>query len=148
VLHAIAQALTRHGVTVLENEVVSPGGVSILGANYYRNRLHPERGFRGAFNALLASPAPRIVVAHSPDIMNQITRPIDLMLAGHTHCGQIVLPFYGAINKKPPIDWTLACGHHGLGRFDLIVTGGVGTSRLPMRFLAPPDFWVLNLSPA
>lgn len=147
-LHAVARALGRHGVTLLENEVVRVGGTSIAGVSPYGRRVHPERNVRATFDALLAAPAPRILVAHSPAIMRAVTRPIDLVLAGHTHCGQIALPFYGAIETAAQVDRSLSCGEHALAGFRLIVGGGLGTSRLPLRLFAPPEFWVIDLRPA
>lgn len=88
---------------------------------------------------------PRIVMTHTPDIYDTLPEPTALAVAGHTHGGQIVLPFYG-----PPL---LPSRHHrryasGLvteGRNNVFITVGTGTSIVPLRFLCPPEIAILTL---
>lgn len=68
-----------------------------------------------------------------------------LLLAGHTHCGQIVLPLYGPVAQVAAPRYR--CGIvHERGNM-IVVTAGLGTSTVPLRFGAPPDLWVLTLGP-
>jgi uncharacterized protein len=101
---------------------------------------------------LLPPPGARdltIVLAHSPDQAERCRRSydaVDLILSGHTHGGQIRLPFFGA-----PVS--------GVQRADLYEQGlrrrpwtqvytsrGIGTSRLPIRFMARPEVALIELS--
>lgn len=84
-----------------------------------------------------------VLVSHSPDIAPRLSG--GLVLAGHTHCGQIVLPWFG-----PPIDVSrygarYRCGMIREGGRITIVTAGVGTSDLPFRYGAPPDIWLVRV---
>jgi predicted MPP superfamily phosphohydrolase len=75
-------------------------------------------------------------------------RHFPIVLAGHTHCGQIVLPLYGAIETGSKYGNRYLCGvirEHGRA---VVVTGGIGTSLLPFRFGAPPDWWLVTLGSA
>ena len=72
---------------------------------------------------------------------------VSLMLAGHTHCGQIRLPLIGYISTMSDHGDRYACGLIREGGRTLIVSAGLGTSILPLRIGAPPDFWLLDLGP-
>jgi predicted MPP superfamily phosphohydrolase len=96
---------------------------------------------------------PRIVLTHSPDAVEEAARRgIALVLAGHTHGGQLRLPFLGALLTRTDIgrrydrglfDWPAATP--GGGGTLLYVNAGVGTSILPVRFLDPPVYVVVDL---
>jgi predicted MPP superfamily phosphohydrolase len=96
---------------------------------------------------------PRIVLTHSPDAVEEAARRgIDLVLAGHTHGGQVRLPLWGALVTRTDIgrrydrgrfDWPAATP--GGGNTLLYVNAGVGTSILPVRFLDPPVYAVVDL---
>lgn len=88
----------------------------------------------------------RIVLAHNPDTADSdCTRRIDLMLAGHTHGGQVRLPFmaplYNPIRNKDYVSGsiTAACG------FPLFISRGIGWTILPVRFNCYPEIAVLEL---
>ena len=70
-----------------------------------------------------------------------------MILAGHTHCGQIVLPLYGPITSVTRYGRRFQCGIAHEGARTVIVTAGIGTSVMPLRLFAPPDLWVLDLKP-
>ena len=75
-----------------------------------------------------------------------------LLLAGHTHCGQIAPPFLrGVVARSPKQGWKrlydprYRCGLiHDPGRL-VVVTAGVGAGSVPIRLDAPPDLWRLTL---
>ncbi len=83
-----------------------------------------------------------LLLAHSPDIVfDPAARRADLILCGHTHGGQIRLPLLGPLYiRARKIPKRLAWGKHEFadGKV-LITTSGVGTTRLPLRFLCPPE---------
>jgi hypothetical protein len=117
------------------------------------------RGTRLAL-ALARSPelpagTPRIVLSHTPDAVEEAARRgIDLVLAGHTHGGQVRLPFLGALTTRSAIGRRYDRGlftwpadpprPDGAGTL-LYVNAGVGTSILPVRFFDPPVYAVIDL---
>jgi predicted MPP superfamily phosphohydrolase len=78
--------------------------------------------------------------AHSKSRMGDV----DLILTGHTHGGQIRLPFYGPIETMTSMGKEYAAGLHQFGKSMLYVSRGVGTSLLPIRFLCPAEITVFD----
>lgn len=139
----IRHALERAGVTVLENQAVQRGPLAIGGAGDAYTRHQDMAKLAAAMRELAGA---RLMVTHSPDIAPLLPKEVILLLAGHTHCGQIVLPFYGPVAQVAEPQYR--CGIvHDRGH-TIVVTAGLGTSTVPMRFGAPPDLWVLTLGPA
>jgi predicted MPP superfamily phosphohydrolase len=109
--------------------------------------------------ALARSPAappgtPRLVLSHTPDVVLEASqRGIEAVLAGHTHGGQVRLPFLGALTTRsslgPYYDYGLFdfAAPNQRGVTTLFINAGVGTSLLPLRFLCPPRFAVVDLGP-
>jgi predicted MPP superfamily phosphohydrolase len=139
----IGRALAAAGVTVLDNQAVQRGPLAIGGVGDAYTRHQDVPALRGAMRPLAGA---RIILTHSPDLAPQLPADMALLLAGHTHCGQIVLPLYGPVTHVAAPRYR--CGIvHEKGR-TVVVTGGLGTSAVPLRFGAPPDLWVLTLGPA
>ena len=91
-----------------------------------------------------------IVLAHEPDIVTDMTDyAIDLMVSGHTHGGQINLPFMSD-RFLPPYGQIFVNGEY---RFEnaretlLYVNRGLGTTQLPLRFLASPELTEIVVTP-
>jgi predicted MPP superfamily phosphohydrolase len=147
---AIRSALTAARITVLENEAVQRGPLAIVGID------DAFSGHDRADQALAAARSlrgPLVVLTHSPDLAPKLPAGVPLVLAGHTHCGQIVLPWVGAFPARSPVqgwkrlyDPRYRCGLVRDGRRTVIVTAGVGSGTLPLRFGAPPDFWLITLA--
>ena len=89
-----------------------------------------------------------VLLSHSPDPFPQVPGSVRLMLAGHTHCGQIRLPFVGAVSYMSEFGDQYACGVVVEQGKTLVVGAGLGTSILPLRLGAVPDMWVITLTPA
>lgn len=111
-----------------------------------------SRSSRG--NALPeVAPAPsdrfQIVLGHHPDFMKY--HPGDLLVAGHTHGGQVQLPGYGPLLNPSSVSKTLAAG--GLFPRDdrhLLISRGIGVERgaaPPLRFNCRPEIVVVELVP-
>ncbi len=90
--------------------------------------------------------APVIFVSHSPDIFLQNPYKPFLTLSGHTHGGQIRLPFFGALVVPSKYGNKYAQGKFEKGSQNLIVTKGLGTSILPFRFNCTPEIVVVEIS--
>ncbi len=93
-----------------------------------------------------------IVLEHNPDaipaFLSGFPPPNDLslILAGHTHGGQVNLPFVGA--PIVPADKKYTIGLLEESGVQIFVTPGIGTSIIPVRFRVPPEISVLTLAPA
>ena len=102
--------------------------------------------------SLLATAPPdqySILVFHFPDEVETVQQDkIDLYLAGHTHCGQIDLPFYGALITYSKYDKKYERGLHAIGNSWIYVNCGIGLEGHPprARFLARPEITVIDLS--
>jgi len=92
--------------------------------------------------------APVLAFTHNPDIFPQIPSRVNLTLAGHTHGGQVYIPFIGRPIVPSRYGERYAIGHVVEDGRDLFVTPGLGTSILPVRFLVPPEISVLILRAA
>jgi predicted MPP superfamily phosphohydrolase len=96
---------------------------------------------------------PVILMAHEPDYaqIEVIHHPrfplIDLMLSGHTHGGQVRLPFGGPL-ILPPMGKLFAEGLFNLDNMQLYVNRGIGTVGLPFRLNCPPEITVITLNRA
>jgi predicted MPP superfamily phosphohydrolase len=89
----------------------------------------------------------RILLTHNQDAVppDELTE-WNLVLAGHTHCGQVRLPFVGSIMKNFfGFSGEYDKGHYKLGNDSHIYTT-CGVGGFPMRFLAPPEVSILHLS--
>jgi predicted MPP superfamily phosphohydrolase len=94
------------------------------------------------------APAPMIVMTHSPDIFPRLSNRATLTVAGHTHGGQVWLPFFGRLRVPSKYGQRYAMGHvveHGK---HLYVTSGVGTSIIPVRFCVVPEIRLLDVRAA
>jgi predicted MPP superfamily phosphohydrolase len=109
-------------------------------------------GFPNLSLALPAKPdAPVILMVHEPDFANDIIahprgRLVDLMLAGHTHGGQIRIPGLRPL-ALPPKGRIYPEGHFHVGNSQLYVNRGIGTVGVPFRFNCPPEITVATLRP-
>jgi predicted MPP superfamily phosphohydrolase len=138
-------------ITVLDNEVVpvptKDGLLYIVGiTNSSRNN--------DAYDlAVLMDEVPdsaySILLYHTPDLIEHAEdEGVDLYFAGHTHGGQIRLPFYGAIFTSSAYGKQYEMGYYAVGDTILYVSRGIGMegSIAPRaRFLCPPEVVVLDL---
>jgi predicted MPP superfamily phosphohydrolase len=136
--------LKRAGVTVLENDAIVRGPLAIAGVD---DDYSHHADLPGTLARLRALRGARIVLTHSPDIAPLLPADTPLLLAGHTHCGQVVLPFYGPVSDVTRYGARYRCGIRVEGKRAVIVTAGLGTSGPPLRLGAAPDLWLLTLTP-
>ncbi|MBE7119332.1 metallophosphoesterase [Bacillus cereus] len=86
-----------------------------------------------------------IVLVHEPDIASQIAKyPINLQLSGHSHGGQVQLPFLGAI-ITPALAKHYIEGFYTIRDLTLYVNRGLGRTRVPFRFMAKPEITLFTL---
>ncbi|MFS0654319.1 metallophosphoesterase [Bacillus sp. 179-C3.3 HS] len=87
-----------------------------------------------------------LLLVHEPDAALELEQiPINLQLSGHTHGGQIQLPFYGPI-LTAPFGNTYVEGLYESNQQKIYVNRGLGTTRLALRFLAKPELTFFTLT--
>ena len=79
--------------------------------------------------------SPVIFLSHTPDVFREIPTEASIAFSGHTHGGQVKLPFIGALFSNTFAKDKLIEGEYRDGPKTIFVTRGLGTSRLPVRFL-------------
>ena len=143
----VKAALERNKVTVIEDKIVPCGKVMVAGIGDRwtgRENFAVAQAYQGA--------APLVILTHNPDTAYDTPKGITrLVLAGHTHGGQIRLPFVYryVIPVRGPFDRGLLTAPQWsddpAGRPDVFTTSGVGEIGLPMRLLNPPAIDLLRL---
>lgn len=141
------RALEANGIVVLENEVrrVERNGKAFYVAGVADLATREPRV--GATLDAVPTGEPVIVLTHEPDIFPNVDERASLTLAGHTHGGQVRLPFFGRLVVPSDFGERFAAGHVVEEGRHLFVTTGVGTSILPVRFGVPPEIALLTLRP-
>lgn len=139
--------LRETGWQVLRNENLllpgTAGRVSLIGLD------DPVTGRDDFSQALRDLPAEtvRVMLAHTPDIIEAAAgNEVDLVLAGHTHGGQVVLPFLGPPAVPSEYGAKYAWGLFNCRGARLVVTRGVGTVLPNVRFNCPPEVVLLTLA--
>jgi predicted MPP superfamily phosphohydrolase len=146
--HAVTDALRTHGIPVLANSSVplERNGQRVWLAGI-KDVLEDKPDLGAALPARRSEREPVILLAHEPDFADYaLGRQVDLVLSGHTHGGQILLPFL------PPLllpDMGIKYVH-GLFRLrdgmQLYVNRGIGAVTLPFRFRCQPEITVITLA--
>lgn len=139
---AFRVALADADIVLLENGAVQAGLLTVIGID---DDFTGHADIARAFAAAESMSGPAIVLSHSPDIVPDLPAPVALVAAGHTHCGQISLPWVGRLATASRYGERFACGVIEDNGQTVVVGAGVGTSILPVRFGVPPDYWIIEL---
>ncbi len=152
---AVRGALSSHGIAVMENDAVllrPDDGPPFWLAGLGDQLAHPlgHGRFRGVDDlagtlARVDADAPVILAAHEPDIFARMPERVSLTLAGHTHGGQVALPFVGRMIVPSAYGDRYAYGHVVENGRHLIVSGGLGCSMIPVRFGVPPEIVMVEV---
>lgn len=94
-------------------------------------------------SALKGVESPVILLSHSPDITPKAKDKVNLILSGHTHGGQVRIPFFGAVIVPSKYGKKY---EYGLVDNIVYVTKGLGTSVLPLRFNCRPEITVIEFN--
>jgi len=134
-------ALQNAGLEVLENRVMESGGVHFAGLADLRRRRPDLPG------ALAGVPpgAPVVLLSHDPDVFPYVPTRVSVTVSGHTHGGQVAIPYLRRLAIPSRYGERYARGHVVEDGRHLYVTSGLGTSGLPVRLFAPPEVVVLEL---
>jgi predicted MPP superfamily phosphohydrolase len=144
----IARGLEGVGVRVLRNQAIP---LEREGQNLYM--VGVDDYWEGSYSltkALLGIPKDqcRILLSHNPDVnenIESLREHIDFIISGHTHGGQVVLPFLGAPYLPSPFGQKYRAGLVRDGERQTYVSRGLGLFFAPIRINCPPDVSVLIL---
>lgn len=148
--------------TKLYNQIMHEAGFQLLVNEAKPLRLNDGSAIylAGVDDAMLGNPnmeaavkniplhAYKILLSHAPDLADEAYQyAVNLQLSGHSHGGQIKIPLYGPLVKVPFAEKYVE-GFYTIGEkepLSLYVNRGLGTTRLPFRFLSPPELTVFTL---
>jgi predicted MPP superfamily phosphohydrolase len=141
---AIGRALDAAGIAMLGNASLRAGPVTVAG-------VHSTWAFGAGVGAhdldaaLSGASGPVLLLAHEPDLFPEVPRGVALTLSGHTHGGQLrVLGWSPVVPSR--FGNRYAWGHVEESGRNLVVSGGLGTARVPVRFGVPPEITLVTLS--
>lgn len=153
----VRRNFTRIGYKVLENEIafIEANGqkLRLLGLKDHL-KISNWEDFSSEIKQIIETQEQSgdiVVLEHSPDVLPMITgnllvsKDLRLMLAGHTHGGQVWLPILGTPVVPSSYGQKYSYGHIRDNDLDLFVTSGIGESILPIRFMMPPEIAVLTI---
>lgn len=151
----VQTVLESVGIPVLANRAVMVGAGA---AAFWLGGVESQSAFQGEDKddiigmsdvpgtvAQMTGDAPAILLAHEPDLFVTVPDRVALTLSGHTHGGQIG---FGPWSPVVPSRFgsRFVYGHITEGNRDLVVSGGLGCSGLPLRFGRTPEITVVDLS--
>jgi predicted MPP superfamily phosphohydrolase len=151
---ALTQRLEEHGYTVLHNRALHiqpPSEATGEAIDFWLAGIDDVTEGRPRLGETLVEippSEPLLLLSHNPDILAsaQIGR-VDVVLSGHTHGGQIVVPLWGPAHTQ---SWHLqrseVSGYMRRGRTQIYITRGIGEG-IPLRFNAPPQIALITLVP-
>jgi uncharacterized protein len=141
----VRRALEQNGIKVLDNESaqVNARGTSLWLVGLADLWTRPQR--IGETIATVPEGQPLIALTHNPDIFPNVPQRVQLVLAGHTHGGQVRFPLIGAVIESSDYGDRWERGHVFEDNHHLFVTSGIGTSIVPVRFGLPPEIVILTL---
>ena len=151
----VATALRDNGTKVLINacEPIERSGARFWVAGLddpFAGNPDPESAIPSRIRDLRDEPV--VLLCHAPDYADDLVarpagRSVKVMLSGHTHGGQVRLPFLGA-TQLPPLGKKYVEGWFHPGGMQLYVNRGLGTVGVPFRFACPPEITLFTLRSA
>ena len=153
-IKGVRTALARVGIPTLENRAILLGdsGQRFWLAGLGDQLAHPlgHARFRGEDDLpgtlrQIEGDEPVILAVHEPDIFTKVPERVSLTLAGHTHGGQIRVPFLWERYVPSAYGARFAYGHIVEQGRHMVVSGGLGVSKIPMRIGVPPEIVRIEL---
>ncbi len=141
----VQRAFEANGIRVLEDDTVE---ISWRGKSFWLVGLpdlwtRPQHGSETIAKVPAGSTA--IALTHNPDIFPTVPQSVPLLLAAHTHGGQVNLPLIGTPIVPSNFGSKYTAGHVFENGHHMFVTTGIGTSILPVRFRVPPEIVILTI---
>lgn len=143
----VTDAITTAGIPVLNNSAIplERDGKRLWIAGLADPLIADPRPDLAIPKASLKDGEPVILLAHEPDYVGHVVPyGVDLMLSGHTHGGQVRIPFLPAM-FLPKMGTEHVEGLFHLGKTQLYVNRGIGSVGVPFRFRCPPEITEFTL---
>jgi hypothetical protein len=142
---AMTSALRRQRIEVLRNRHIclrlGSESLYLAGVDDYGYGADLRQALRG-----ISRDAATLLLAHNPRIISLAARHgVSLVLAGHTHGGQVNLPLLGTVFGRSPERLRFKMGWDRLGPTQIYVSRGIGTIVLPWRLRCPAEITHLEL---
>ncbi len=141
----VTNALQAEGIRCLANQSVA---IERDGARFWLAGVNDVLNQAADLPETLShvpSDEPTVLLAHEPDYADVVARhPVDLQLSGHSHGGQIRLPWLGPL-YLPALARKYVWGLYRVGNLTLYTNPGLGTIVLPVRWNCPPEITLLTL---
>lgn len=142
----VINAISKANIKFLENESVK---ISTQKGDFYLAGISSlANSFYSIGRALKNVPknSPCIFVVHEPDLMPALPLKASVVLSGHTHGGQVCLPFIGPLIRPYTIEFGKEDGLFiNYRKIPMLVSKGVGTSNIGVRFLAKPQIEIATM---
>jgi uncharacterized protein len=141
----VRAGLQQNGIKVLDNEVLQ---IDVRGRPLWLVGLADLWTSPEMIDEVVAKvPEGQTMIAltHNPDIFPDVPQRVPLLLAGHTHGGQVRFPFIGSVVQSSKFGERYERGHVFENNHHLFVTSGIGTSIVPVRFGVTPEIVLLTL---
>jgi predicted MPP superfamily phosphohydrolase len=140
---AMPASLTARGVEMLKDArtrlTIANETIELAGIRFWTRGNDIARVVRGSRGAV-------VLLAHDPRRLNEAAQlNVPLVLSGHTHGGQVILPVVGAVAARR---FPTLAGLARRGASTVFVTRGVGTVYVPIRVNCPPEVAVVTLTSA
>ncbi|KGP71447.1 metallophosphoesterase [Pontibacillus yanchengensis Y32] len=143
----IATYMQKGGFKLLKNEHVSlhngDSAITLAGLDdAMLGKPDINKALQGANPELFT-----ILMCHEPDYIHQVKgASVDIQLSGHSHGGQVQIPFLGYL-VTPPLAQEFVEGWYNIKNhpIQLYVSRGIGTTRLPYRFMCKPEYTLHKL---
>ena len=151
----VGEALTTNGITVLKNSYLplerSGARMWLAGVDDpVCGKPDPDQAIPASIRNKAGEPI--ILMCHAPDFVDELRdhpagRAVSFVLSGHTHGGQIRLPFVGPLHL-PPGGRNYVEGMFQVGSMQLYVNRGIGSVGVPFRFDCRPEITIFTLRTA
>jgi predicted MPP superfamily phosphohydrolase len=141
----VRRAFEANGIPVLDDEVAEvkwrDGSFWLAGlADFWTRPQHVKETI-----AKVPAGASVIAITHNPDVFPGLPQSVPLLLAAHTHGGQVNLPLIGTPIVPSRNGRKYTAGHIYENGHHMFVTTGIGTSILPVRFRVTPEIVILTI---
>ena len=140
IIKKMSDLLSKGNITILQNKnttvQIGEKKICIAGIADFSSGLHKiNQTFEGTAKPIVA-------FTHSPDLFNKIPQNVNILFAGHTHGGQVAIPFWGPLAKPRHLVGKYVKGFYEFEGRKMFVSKGCGNSHINVRFCCIPEIVV------
>lgn len=137
------------------SETLKKNGINVASNSAFRNRIKGKAIYIAGVKdktseqpnitrALYGTRHPRILLSHNPDIYYDVMEDVSVILAGHTHGGQVVIPYMPALFVPSQFGSKFAGGMIKETNNTMIISRGLGTNKFPGRLNCKPEIVMVH----